>query len=180
MSANAEIKQFIDRIIRLKEEQDTLGEDIREVYAEAKGRGYDKTAMGGVVAHVRKVEKLGRDALHEREAIFDLYLTAYQGSSHTPAPAHTRENIEEFPPETASECAAPEKDAAADEQHVEATVEQRSSASNFEPPAFLQSQPLKTARDYRPHCQKPDACGASGLKHCYTCSKLIPAESEAA
>lgn len=51
---------------------------------------------------------------------------------------------------------------------------------NFEPPAFLQSKPLKTARDYRPHCQKPDACGASGLQHCYSCSKLIPEKSEVA
>ncbi|MHC1549422.1 DUF2312 domain-containing protein [Phyllobacterium sp. K27] len=53
-------------------------------------------------------------------------------------------------------------------------------AQNFEPPAFLQSKPLKTARDYRPHCQKPDACGASGLQHCYSCSKLIPEKGEAA
>lgn len=52
--------------------------------------------------------------------------------------------------------------------------------NNFEPPAFLQSKPLKTARDYRPHCQKPDACGASGLQHCYSCSKLIPEKSEVA
>lgn len=226
MSAEAEIKQFIDRVLRLKEEQDTLGEDIREVYAEAKGRGYDKTVLGNVVSHLRKLDKVGRDALNEREAIFDLYLTAYETGGRAHAPARARENIEEFPvdaklvatvasavqtetgrkaliaavdimiereeqidpetgeitnsPETATECAAPEKDAAADERGVEATVEKRSSATHFEPPAFLQPKPIKTARDYRPHCQKPDACGASGLKHCYTCSKLVPQESEVA
>lgn len=47
----------------------------------------------------------------------------------------------------------------------------------FTPPAFLAQ---KSMRDYRPHCQRPDACGASGLKHCYSCSKLAPAESEVA
>lgn len=31
----------------------------------------------------------------------------------------------------------------------------------------------KSAADYRPHCQKPEACGASGLRHCYTCQKAI-------
>jgi uncharacterized protein (UPF0335 family) len=97
MSADAEIKQFIDRILRLKEEQDTLGEDIREVYAEAKGRGYDKTVLGNVVSHLRKVAKLGNDTLSEREAIFDLYLTAYETGGRPPASARTRENIEEFP-----------------------------------------------------------------------------------
>lgn len=53
--------------------------------------------------------------------------------------------------------------------------------TQFEPPAFLvANQQTKTMRDFRPHCQKPDACGASGLKHCYTCSKLVPQESEVA
>lgn len=35
---------------------------------------------------------------------------------------------------------------------------------------------LKTAADYRPNCQNKDACGASGLTHCYSCQKLIAAE----
>jgi uncharacterized protein (UPF0335 family) len=90
MSAEAEIKQFIDRILRLEEEQDTLGEDIREIYAEAKGRGYDKTVLGNVISHLRKVEKLGRDTLSEREAIFYIYLTAYETGGRAPAPARCR------------------------------------------------------------------------------------------
>ncbi|NTS30697.1 DUF2312 domain-containing protein [Phyllobacterium sp. BT25] len=287
MSAEAEIKQFIDRILRLKEEQDTLGEDIREVYAEAKGRGYDKTALGNVVAHLRKVEKVGRDTLHEREAIFDLYLTAYETGGRAPASARARENIEEFPvsaklvatvanavqtetgrkaliaavdimiereaaehidPETGaittSHGKAPdgmdpshELIAANMEQgDVDSSASRASSAvevgasnftpdpsslvvadgqpessepgsaksdgsaivgqgresgntitgcnseqavANFETPSFLKDQ-TKSIRDYRPHCQKPEACGASGLGHCYSCSKLIAVEGEVA
>jgi uncharacterized protein (UPF0335 family) len=53
--------------------------------------------------------------------------------------------------------------------------------TQFDPPAFLiKDQPAKTIRDYRPHCQKPDACGASGLKHCYSCTRLTAVESEVA
>jgi uncharacterized protein (UPF0335 family) len=101
MTSDAQIKAFIDRILRLKEEQDTIGEDIRDIYAEAKSMGFDKTAMGNVVAHLRKVAKKGHDTVAEQGAIFDLYLCAYEGkSSHAPAPARVRENIEQFDPTT--------------------------------------------------------------------------------
>lgn len=92
MSGDAIVKSFIDRILRLKEEQDALTADIREVYAEAKGNGYDKTAMGEVVAYLRKIEKKGKDAVSERTAMFDLYLDAYERPSHT----HAREASQSY------------------------------------------------------------------------------------
>ncbi len=199
MSAEAEIKQFIDRILRLKEEQDTLGEDIREVYAEAKGRGYDKTVLGNVVSHLRKLDKVGRDAINEREAIFDLYLTAYETGSRAPASARVRENIEEINPDPSPfpvadgqpEPSSSPGSAKSDGSHsvvgqgrvsgcIISGNEEEQAVTDFQPPAFLQTKPVKTARDYRPHCQKPDACGASGLQHCYSCSKLIPENREVA
>jgi uncharacterized protein (UPF0335 family) len=99
MSAEGQIKAFIERIIRLKDEQDAIGEDIKAVYAEAKSMGFDKTGLGDVVTHLRKIEKKGADTIAEKEAIFDIYLSAYQGSQ-AHAPARTRENIEEFDPIT--------------------------------------------------------------------------------
>ena len=98
MSAEGQIKAFIDRILRLKEEQDVIGDDIRDIYAEAKGMGFDKTAMGNVVAHLRKVAKKGSETVAEQGAIFDIYLAAYEG--HARAPARVRENIEKFDPLT--------------------------------------------------------------------------------
>ncbi len=98
MRAEGQIKAFIDRILRLKEEQDVIGDDIRDIYAEAKGMGFDKTAMGNVVAHLRKVAKKGFETVAEQGAIFDIYLAAYEG--HAPAPARVRENIEKFDPLT--------------------------------------------------------------------------------
>ncbi|WP_234839283.1 GapR family DNA-binding domain-containing protein [Sinorhizobium medicae] len=109
MTSDAQIRAFIDRILRLKEEQDTIGEDIRDIYAEAKSMGFDKTAMGQVVQLIRKRGKIGEDAFSEQNAMVELYLSAYEGpavvlaaamSSHTPAPARARENIEQFDPTT--------------------------------------------------------------------------------
>jgi uncharacterized protein (UPF0335 family) len=87
MIARDQIKSVIDRILRLKEEQDALGEDIREIYAEAKSSGYDKTALGRVVNHLRQRAKKGDAAMDEADTLFDLYLSAYNGPSH----AHARE-----------------------------------------------------------------------------------------
>lgn len=90
------LRSYIDRILRLKAEQDDLAAGIREVYTEAKSNGFDKTAIGQVVTHVRKRDKKGEAELAEAGAIFDLYLSAYDGR---PAPARARvEIIEEFPP----------------------------------------------------------------------------------
>lgn len=85
MTENARLRSFIDRILTLKKEQDDLAEIIRSVYAEAKGDGYDKTALGKVVAHVRKREK-DAAALSEAETLFDLYLAEYDSR---PSHAHT-------------------------------------------------------------------------------------------
>ncbi|MBX5190157.1 DUF2312 domain-containing protein [Rhizobium sp. NZLR3b] len=98
MSADKQLKAYIDRVLRLKEEQDTIGDDIREIYAEAKAEGYDKTVMGKLVAHLRKVLKQGDGAVAEAESIFDTYLHAYQRASGTPVATHTHE--EEFDPIT--------------------------------------------------------------------------------
>ncbi len=101
MTADKQLKAYIDRVLRLKEEQDALGQDIRDVYAEAKAEGYDKTVMGKLVAHLRKVLKEGDGAIAEAESIFDTYLTAYQRASGTPvANAHVHTHEEEFDPIT--------------------------------------------------------------------------------
>lgn len=76
--AQDQLKSMIDRILRLKEEQDTLAADIRDIYAEAKSQGFDKTAMGQLVTMLRKKEK---DAAKfaEQSEILELYLSAYEG-----------------------------------------------------------------------------------------------------
>lgn len=87
MSADLQFKQYIDRILRCREAEDAAKEDTKEVYAEMKADGYDKTAAGALVAELRKREK-NPDQFSERSAILDLYRDAYERASH----AHTHED----------------------------------------------------------------------------------------
>src|SRR3954453_23645725 len=66
------LRSFIERVERLEEEKAALTEDLREVYSEAKGSGFDTKIMRQVV----RLRKLDRADFQEREAILDLYMTA--------------------------------------------------------------------------------------------------------
>ncbi len=66
------LRAFIERIERLEEEKAALAADIREVYAEAKGDGFDAKTMRQVV-RLRKLESAERQ---EQEALLDLYKAA--------------------------------------------------------------------------------------------------------
>lgn len=81
------IRSYVDRILRLKDEEDGLKADIKDIYAEAKANGLDKTALGDLVTHLRKQAK-NPERQAERSTLFDLYLDAYTNApSHTHAPA---------------------------------------------------------------------------------------------
>ena len=67
-----QLRSIIERIERLEEEKAALAEDIKEVYAEAKGNGFDTTTLRAVV-RLRKQDSSERA---EREALLDLYLNA--------------------------------------------------------------------------------------------------------
>lgn len=81
--ADDELAAFVDRVLRMKSEEDAIKADIREIYNEAKGRGYDKTRLGELVTHLRKVEK-DASGEAEKEAVRDLYLTAYYRAKNKP------------------------------------------------------------------------------------------------
>jgi uncharacterized protein (UPF0335 family) len=70
--AKDQLRSLIERIERLEEERAALSADIREVYSEAKGTGFDTKAMRQVV-RLRKLDSADRQ---EQEAILDLYLSA--------------------------------------------------------------------------------------------------------
>jgi uncharacterized protein (UPF0335 family) len=70
--AKDQLKAFVERIERLEEEKKAISDDIRDVYAEAKGNGYDVKALRSVV-RLRKQDKHERA---EQEAILETYLHA--------------------------------------------------------------------------------------------------------
>ncbi len=67
--AVGQLRAFIERIERLEEEKKTIGDDIKEVYAELKGTGFDSKAVRTII-RLRKKEEHER---HEEEAMIQLY-----------------------------------------------------------------------------------------------------------
>lgn len=66
------LKSFVERIEKLEEERAAIGGDVREVYAEAKGVGYDVKTMRKLVA-LRKLDAADRA---EQETLLDVYKAA--------------------------------------------------------------------------------------------------------
>jgi uncharacterized protein (UPF0335 family) len=70
--ARDQLKAVIERIERLEEEKKTTSDDIRDVYAEAKGNGFDVKALRTIV----RLRKLDTDERREQESILETYMHA--------------------------------------------------------------------------------------------------------
>ncbi|MEH6663571.1 MAG: DUF2312 domain-containing protein [Brevundimonas sp.] len=71
-SAQGRLRTIIERLERLEEDKQAIMGDMKEVFAEAKGEGYDVKTLRKVI-RIRKLDKAKRQ---EEEAILDLYLAA--------------------------------------------------------------------------------------------------------
>lgn len=163
------LKSLTDRILRLREEEDALKADIREVYGEAKAQGFDKTILGKVVARIRAEAKDG-DKLSEQEQLVDLYLNAYRGASR----AHTHAGAREKAPAKVETPHHPETGEVI--EPVASVVEKPAAPASvepFSPPAFLSGE----RKPLRPHCQRPENCSGYGRNHCHECGKAADAEA---
>lgn len=70
--SGAQLRQFIDRIETLEEEKAELGEQIRDVMAEAKAEGFDVKVMRQLI----RMRKMKKEELAEQEELLDLYRRA--------------------------------------------------------------------------------------------------------
>lgn len=70
--AAGQLRAFIERIERLEEEKKTIADDIKDVYAEMKGTGFDTKAVRTII-RLRRQDQAERQ---EAEAILDLYKSA--------------------------------------------------------------------------------------------------------
>jgi uncharacterized protein (UPF0335 family) len=70
--ARDQLRSFIERIERLSEDKQTIADDIKDVYAEAKATGFEPKILKKVIA----IRKQGADERAEEQAILDTYLTA--------------------------------------------------------------------------------------------------------
>lgn len=70
--AQDQLRSFVERIERLEEEKKTIGDDIKDVYAEAKGNGFDTKVLRRVIS----LRKQDQNERQEQESILDLYMQA--------------------------------------------------------------------------------------------------------
>ena len=67
-----ELKQFVERVERLEEEKKAIADDIKDVFAELKGRGFDVKAVRAIL----RIRKQDHSERQEQEAILELYMSA--------------------------------------------------------------------------------------------------------
>lgn len=78
--AQGQLQSIVERVERLEEEKKTIAADIKEIYAEAKGNGFDTKVLRKVIS-LRKKDANERE---EEEAMLDLYLQALGMLADTP------------------------------------------------------------------------------------------------
>jgi len=74
-TAQGQLKAIIERIERLEEDKAAVMIDLKEVYAEAKGNGFDVKILRKVI----RLRKQDKAKVQEEEALIDLYLSAIGG-----------------------------------------------------------------------------------------------------
>ena len=67
-----QLRLFIERIERLEEEKKGIADDVKDVYAEAKGQGYDIKTMRSII----KLRSMDKNARQEQEALLETYKAA--------------------------------------------------------------------------------------------------------
>ncbi len=70
--AQDQLRAFIERIERMEEEKKAIADDIKEIYAEAKGNGFDTKVLRKIIT-IRKQDHAER---MEQEALLELYMAA--------------------------------------------------------------------------------------------------------
>jgi uncharacterized protein (UPF0335 family) len=70
-----QLRLLIERIERLEEDKKAVMDDIKEVYAEAKGEGFDTKVMRQII----RIRKMNHADRQEQEALLELYMNAIEG-----------------------------------------------------------------------------------------------------
>jgi len=79
-NANAQLRSIVERIERLEEEKRAIGEDVKDVYTEAKGNGYDVKALRTII----KMRREDAQKRAEMESIVETYMAALGMLADTP------------------------------------------------------------------------------------------------
>lgn len=107
--AAEELRLLIERVERLTEEKKNIADDIRDVFGEAKSRGFDPKIMREII----KLRAMEPEARREREAMIDTYRAALGMLDGTPLGRWAMERLKPKPPEPADGGDEPPADGAA-------------------------------------------------------------------
>ena len=75
---DGQLRSIVERAERLREQKAEIDDDLKELYHEARGNGYDAHAIKAVIKY--RAEDSAKRA--ERDAVFDLYLAAINGTNN--------------------------------------------------------------------------------------------------
>lgn len=77
---NNQLQSIVDRIEKREEDKRAISDDIKDVYAEAKGNGFDVKVLRKIIA----MRKRDRDDVQEEQALIDTYMAALGMLADTP------------------------------------------------------------------------------------------------
>ncbi len=86
---HAQLRAFVERIERLHSERDELAADLKDIYAEVRGNGYDTKVLKAVIARRRK----DADEVAEMDEMMQIYLAALDGLDKSSDTGHARARI---------------------------------------------------------------------------------------
>lgn len=198
--SDARLKSIYSRWLRLEEAKQEISDDLKELFKEAKGDGYDGKAIRAAFRKVAKLEGDKAEEIREQDALVDLYIDALtrdarEAASYAEATGREPVNREDRRKQRTSEAMDDAKALSAEaaalglidpEAHAETAriadaIARKYGAGVIDPtadddvPAFIK----RDRKPLRPNCLNPDLCAGSGRDHCHACKKAM-AESEAA
>lgn len=179
MSDESELRSFFDRWLNLEERKAAVSEDLKELFSEAKSRGFEPKAMR--IAFKGKV----RDESETEDdralaAMVYTYRAAIDAPHAHPAPAREKTLKKSVRSETADHTSSPPHEADASGETNSNPQEPTSSPATADKAEAPVSSPgASAAFTLRPHCLNPESCAGYGSKHCHACLKAAQ-ESEAA
>ena len=77
MTIDTQLRSFIERIENLETEKKSIADDIKDVYAEAKGNSFDTKILKAVI----KIRKIDPNERAEFEALLDTYINCLEGGA---------------------------------------------------------------------------------------------------
>jgi uncharacterized protein (UPF0335 family) len=120
------LRSYIERVERLEEEKTAIANDIKEVYAQAKGNGFDTKTMRQII----RLRKMSHEERQEHEALIDIYKAALGMLDGTPLGeaairrlSPEEETTEDTSTQSASQRNAPDAEVLTEEKPPEPTVE---------------------------------------------------------